>query len=287
MSPYAHPEVLVDTQWLVDQLDDPQVRVVEADMSPEPYKDAHIPGAVFWNILTDLLQPDMSLNLNPDAIAQLLSRSGISPHTTVIAYGSYPGTGALIFWWLKLFGHDNVYVLNGGHQKWMAEGRPVASELSSYAPSHYEAKAINERLRVLQPEVEAALGRSDCVWLDVRSLPEYQGKIFMMKPPEGEERGGHIPGAVHLEHTVTLNEDGTFKSAEALQEIYQSQGVTADKTVFPYCAIGGRSASIWFVLTYLLGYEKVRNYDGSWNEWSRLPHAPVERSRRTVTEPSA
>ena len=276
MSRYAHPEVLVDTQWLMDHLNDPMLRVVEVDMSPEPYQDAHIPGAIFWNIFTDLLTPDLSMNLEPTAIEKLLSRSGISQETTVIAYGSYPGTGAWIFWLLKLFGHDNVYVLNGGHQKWMAEGRPLTSALSSFVPTQYQAKFPDASFRILQAEVEASLGRSDYVVLDVRTPQEYRGEVFMMKPPEGLERGGHIPGAVHLEHTLTLNEDGTFKSAEELHTVYSRRGITADKEIFPYCAIGGRSAYTWFVLKYLLGYPNVRNYDGSWNEWSRLPHALIE-----------
>lgn len=276
MSEYAHPEVLVDTQWLMDHLDDPMVRIIEVDTSPDPYQDIHIPGAVFWNIFTDLLTSNLSMNLEPDAIAKLLSRSGISPETTVIAYGSYPGTGAWIFWLLKLFGHHNTYVLNGGHQKWVAEDRPVTSELSSFPPTQYPAKSPDGSLRVLHSEVQASLGCSDCVLLDVRTSQEYRGEVFMIKPPEGSERGGHIPGAVHLEHTVTLNADGTFKSAEELCLIYNHRGIIQDKVIFPYCAIGGRSAYTWFVLKYLLGYPNVRNYDGSWNEWSRLPDALIE-----------
>ncbi|MBW4666975.1 MAG: sulfurtransferase [Cyanomargarita calcarea GSE-NOS-MK-12-04C] len=275
MSQYAHPEVLVDTQWLMDHLNDATVRIIEVDMSPEPYKNAHIPSAVFWNIFTDLLLSDLRMNLDPVAIEKLLSRSGISNETTVIAYGSYPGTGAWIFWILKTFGHDKVYVLNGGYEKWVAEGRPLAVELSNFPPSSYHAKSPDANLRVLQTEVQASLDRTDCLLLDVRTPEEYCGEVFMMKPPEGAERAGHIPGAVHLEHTLTLNEDGIFKSKEELHSLYSSQGITADKEVFPYCAIGGRSASIWFVLKYLLGYPRVRNYDGSWNEWSRLPDVPI------------
>lgn len=276
MSQYTHPEILVDSQWLMDHLTDPTVRVVEVDMSPKPYKDAHIPGAVFWNIFADLLLPDLRINLNTSSIEALLSRSGISNDTTVVAYGSYPDTGAWIFWLLKLFGHEKVRVLNGGHQKWVASGRPVTAELSTYRPTQYHAKMPDASLRVLHPEVQASLGRTDCVLLDVRTTQEYQGEVFMMKPPEGTERAGHIPGAVHIEHSLTLNQDGTFKSVEELQAIYGSKGVAADKEVFPYCAIGGRSACTWFVLKYLLGYPKVRNYDGSWNEWSRLSDVVIE-----------
>ena len=276
MTDYAHPEVLVNTQWLASHLKDANLRVLEVDMSPEPYQKTHIPGAVFWNIFTDLLRPDLGINLDPVAIEKLMSRSGITNEMTVVAYGSYPGTGALIFWLLKLFGHEDVRVLNGGHQKWMAESRPVAADLSTFAPTPYRAKPLDANLRVLPVEVQAAIDRPEQVTLDVRTIEEYRGEQFLMQPPEGTERAGHIPGSVHIEHSLTLNEDGTFKSFDQLQALFHSKGVTPDKEVFPYCAIGGRSGYAWFVLKYLLGYPHVRNYDGSWNEWSRLPNAPVE-----------
>lgn len=275
MSQYAHPEVLVDTQWLADHLYDPNLRILEVDMSPEPYKEAHIPGAVFWQVLTDLFQPDLRINFEPDAIAALLSRSGITDATTVVAYGSYPGTGALIFWFLNVIGHPKVKVLNGGHQKWLAEGRPMASDLATVTPTSYQPKPLTVGLRVEKEEVLAAINAPQQVLLDARTLPEYSGEIFLMQPPENGERAGHIPGAVHLEHTLTLNDDGTFKPVDELQELFSSRGVTPDKEVFPYCAVGGRSAYMWFVLNYLLGYPKVRNYDGSWNEWSRLADVPI------------
>lgn len=278
MPQYAHPEVLVDTQWLMDHLNEPNIRIVEVDVSPEPYKNAHIPGAVFWNIFTDILTPSLSINFDPIAIASLLSRSGISHETTIIAYGSYPGTGAWIFWLLQVFGHKNVLVLNGGYEKWVAEGRPLATELSQFPPSNYQAKVPDASLRVLREEVLASLDNQDCVLLDVRTPQEYAGEMFLMKPPETGERAGHIPGAVHVEHTLTLNADGTFKSRDELQTLYSSQGVTPEKVIFPYCAIGGRSGYTWFVLKYLLGYLKVRNYDGSWNEWSRFPDLPIQTS---------
>lgn len=277
MSQYAHPEVLIDTQWLANHLNDPQVRVVEVDTSPELYKNNHIPGAVFWNIFTDLLEPNLSINLDPTATEKLLSRSGIGNDTTVVAYGSYPGTGAWIFWLLKLFGHLDVRVLNGGHQKWLAEDRPISAELASFPLAQYRAQPLDNSLRVLPEEVLLAIGQSDRVLLDVRSLQEHSGSIFLMKPPEGIERAGHIPSSVHLEFIQTLNEDGTFKSFEQLQELYRRKGITPDKQIFPYCAIGGRSGYTWFVLKYLLGYPNVRNYDGSWNQWSRIPDALVEK----------
>ena len=277
MSQYAHPEVLVDTQWLASRQSDPNVRVVEVDTSPEPYKNAHIPGAVFWNIFADLLLPNLSMNLDPTTIEKLLSRSGISNNTTVVAYGSYPGTGAWIFWLLKLFGHNDIRVLNGGHQKWMSESRPVSAELATFPFAQYHAQPLDSSLRVLQEEVLSSLGQSDHVLLDVRTLQEYSGEHFLMKPPEGMERAGHIPSSVHLEFIHTLNADGTFKSIDELQALYSSKGITPDQQIFPYCAIGGRSGYTWFVLKYLLGYPKVRNYDGSWNQWSRIPDAPVEK----------
>lgn len=275
MTNYAHPEVIIDTQWLTDHLNDPNLRIVEVDRSGDPYKDAHIPGAVFWNIFTDLLLPDLSINLDVAVMDKLLSRSGITEKTTIVAYGSDPGIGGWIFWLLKLFGHQNVRVLNGGYQKWIEEGRQVIPELSNFAPTEYHAKPLNNNLRVLHEEIQESIDHPGRVILDVRTIEEYRGEQFLMKPPEGTERAGHIPSSVHIEHILTLNEDGTFKSFDELKTLYTSKGVTPDKEVFPYCAIGGRSGYTWFVLKYLLGYPKVRNYDGSWNEWSRLPDVAI------------
>lgn len=276
MSQYAHPEVLVDTQWLSNHLNDPNLRIIEVDMSP-PYQDAHVPGAVFWNIFTDLLLPELRMNLDAKSFEKLMSKSGITNDTMVIAYGSYPGTGAWIFWLLKLFGHENVRVLNGGYQKWKSENRPLTTELSTFQPVQYSAKAPDASLRVLHEEVQASIGRHKSVLLDVRTSQEYSGECFFDRPPKESERTGHIPGAVHIEHILSLNEDGTFKSFNELKTLYTSKGITPDKEVFPYCAIGGRSGYTWFVLKYLLGYPNVRNYDGSWNEWSRLPDVAIEK----------
>ncbi|MGF1494737.1 MAG: sulfurtransferase [Microcoleaceae cyanobacterium] len=277
MSQYPHPELLVDTEWLAQRLDDPRIRVVEVDMSPDACQESHIPGAVFWNIFTDLLLPDLRMNLDPAALEALLSRSGITNEMTVVAYGTYPGTGGWLFWLLKMIGHQDVRVLNGGHRKWMLEGRPVTAELSTFAATQYQAKLLATPMRVLPETIQESMDHPGRIILDVRTLQEYQGKHFLMKPPEGREQGGHIPGAIHIEHTLTLNEDGTFKSFDELQELYASKGITPDKQVFPYCAIGARSAYTWFVLKCLLGYPNVLNYDGSWNEWSRLPNAPIEK----------
>lgn len=277
MTNYAFANALVDTQWLADHLDDANVRIVELTMSPDLFKNAHIPGAIFWSIFPDLSRPDMSIDLEQETIENLLSRSGITPETTVVAYGSDIAIGGIVFWLLTLFGHQHVKVLNGGHQKWVAESRPVTAEFSTFAPTQYQVKPLNPQLRVLQAEIEASLNDPNQVLLDVRTPGEYRGEVFMVKPPTGQEQAGHIPGAIHVEHTDTVNDDGTFKSFDDLKILYSQQGITPDKEVFPYCAIGGRSAFIWFVLKYLLGYPNVRNYDGSWNEWSRLSNAPIER----------
>lgn len=270
---YSHPDSLIETQWLAAHLNDFSVRIVEVDMSLEACENAHIPGAIF----SDLMTLDMSMNPDSGALSALLSKSGISPETTVVAYGSNPATSATIFWLLKQFGHDNVYVLNGGHQKWMAEGHPVTSALSNFEPVQYTASASCDlNYRILTADVQDLLNRSDTVILDVRTSAEYRGEIFMGKPPKGNERAGHIPGAAHLEHTLALNKDGTFKSAEALHSLYAQQGITKDKRIIPYCAVGARSGFVWYVLKYLLGYPKVQNYDGSWNQWSRLPNISIE-----------
>jgi thiosulfate/3-mercaptopyruvate sulfurtransferase len=269
MPNYACADVLVEAQWLFEHLADENLRVIEADFSPEQCKNAHIPGAVFWSWLGDICKPDMSLNLDSNAVAQLLGRSGIKQETTVVAYGSNPAASGLIFWMLNLFGHKNVKVLNGGYHKWMAEGRPVAKEFLTVAPTLYQIQSPNPDLRVLQEEVSQVLGSSQYVLLDVRSQEEYDGKLFMMQPPIEGERAGHIPGAIHLPFEQTLNGDGTFKSFDELRVLLKNAGITPDKVVFPYCAVGGRSGYMWFVLKYLLGYPEVRNYDGSWLEWSR------------------
>ncbi|MGB3405286.1 MAG: sulfurtransferase [Microcoleaceae cyanobacterium] len=269
MSQYADPEVLVDTKWLADHLNNPNIRIVEVDMSPEVYQQAHIPGAVFWNLFTDLLQPDRQINFNPAKMEEILSNSGITPNTTIVAYGSYPGIGAWIFWLLNVFGHQNVRVLNGGYQKWKANGYPLTAEYSSFTPTQYKIQTIDNSLRAFKQDVQAYIHQKNCVLLDVRTAQEYQGEWFFDKPPKPTERAGHIPSAVHIEILLAFQADGTFKPMDELQALYEGHGITAKQNVITYCAIGGRSGSIWFVLKYLLGYENVRNYDGSWNEWSK------------------
>ncbi len=275
MSEYIHPETLVDTQWLSEHLDDPNVRIIEMDLSSQFYDDGHMPGSVFWNA-NDLLKPDSRINLDTTAIEKLLASSGITNNTTVVAvHSSFIATSGCIFWLLKVFGHADVRILNGGRQKWIKDGYSLTTEKTIVTPTNYHAKSPNHSLRIPLEEVEQSIDKDDCILLDVRTPQEYCGEIFLMNPPTENERGGHIPGAVHLFYELAHNDDGTFKSFAQLQEIYSKQGITPDKFIIPYCAVGARSGHTWFILKYLLGYPNVKNYDGSWNEWSRFPNLPV------------
>ncbi|KOP27865.1 thiosulfate sulfurtransferase [Hapalosiphon sp. MRB220] len=276
MITYAHPEVLVDTQWVVDHLSDPNVRIIEAAMNPELYNSGHIPSAVFWNMITDLLLSDYRTNFDPTAWEKLLSRSGITNNTTVITYSDFPALEVSLFWLFKIFGHRDVRVLNGGRRKWVAEGRPLTTTLPTIVPTHYQIQASDPSSRIFWNEVRESIGKENSVLVDVRTPQEYSGEWFIIRPPQGKEQGGHISGAVHVCYDLTLNEDGTFKSFEDLQTLYSSKGITPDNNVITYCAVGARSAHTWFVLKYLLGYPNVQNYDGSWTEWSQLPNMPIE-----------
>ncbi|MDZ8183590.1 MAG: sulfurtransferase [Nostoc sp. ChiSLP02] len=275
MSQYIHSNILVDTQWIFERLNDPHIRLIQADMNPHAYNTGHIPGAVFWNVTTDLLLPDYRINFDRAAWEKLLANSGITSKTTVVAYGDFPATSAWLFWLFKVFGHSDVRVFNGNYQKWLSEGRPVAIESEAIAPTEYQLQTLDANLRAFSHDVRESIG-TDSVLVDVRTPQEYSGEWFFMQPPQGTERAGHIPGAVSVYYELALNEDGTFKSVEELQKLYTSKGITSDKEVITYCAVGGRSAHTWFVLKYLLGYSKVRNYDGSWNEWSRISNMPIE-----------
>jgi thiosulfate/3-mercaptopyruvate sulfurtransferase len=278
VSDYAHPETLVSTEWLLKHLEDPHVRIIEMDLSPEAYEKSHLPGSIFWPV-NAIFQADFRVNFEPTAFQKLLANSGISNDTTVVAvHGSFAATSGLIFWLLKVFGHGDVRILNGGRQKWLQDGYPLTTETTIVKPANYQAQSPNHDLRISLEEVKKFLDKShtNSLILDVRTSEEYQGELFMMNPPTENERGGHIPNAIHLYYELAHNKDGTFKSATELQAIYRQQGITPDKLIIPYCAVGGRSAHTWFILKYLLGYPHVKNYDGSWNEWSRIPDLPID-----------
>jgi thiosulfate/3-mercaptopyruvate sulfurtransferase len=276
MHTYAHPEVLVDTEWLADHIDEPGVRVIDIGLEPGAYQAGHIPGAVFWAGLTTVLGSDYRTNFESEAVDTLLGQSGISNETTVVAYSDHPALAPWVFWFLETIGHADVRVLDGGRAKWAAEGRPLTTEPPAHEDASYRAQAPGPARRAFLDQVRGAVDDDRSVLLDVRTPEEYRGEIFMVDPPQGGERGGHIPGSVHLYYETALNDDGTFKSAEELSELYAANGIEPGASLITYCAVGMRSAHTWFVLSQLLGWPKVTSYDGSWNEWGRLSDTPIE-----------
>lgn len=271
---YTYPETLVSTQWLAEHLDDPKLRIVEIDLDSQAYDQGHIPGSIFWSAMTQL-SSNMTLNLDPRFIAKLLSDSGITNDMTVVTvHGGYAATSGCTFWLLKLLGHQNVKILNGGRQKWQQEGLPLTTDKTQVAPTSYPIPDIDSTLRITATEVKKSIEQENCILLDVRTAQEYRGEIYLQAPPQADELAGHIPGAVNIYYELAHNEDGTFKSAVDLQKIYGDLDAE-NKLIILYCAVGGRSAHTWFILKYLLGYPEVKNYDGSWNEWSRLTNSPI------------
>jgi thiosulfate/3-mercaptopyruvate sulfurtransferase len=277
---YAHGDALVETKWVAEHLNDPRVRLVEVDVDTTAYASGHIPGAAGWNWKTDTQQlvrrdiPDQA------GLEALLSRSGIAADTTVILYGDNNNWFATYaFWLLKLYGHADARLMNGGRKKWLDEGRPLTTEAPTLAPTDYRAQAPNGNVRAMRSLVAESVGKGEYGLVDVRSPKEYSGELLAPEnlPQEGAQRGGHIPGARNIPWGQAVREDGTFKSAEELQALYAGQGITPDKEIIAYCRIGERSSHTWFVLKYLLGYPRVRNYDGSWTEWGSSIGVPVEK----------
>jgi thiosulfate/3-mercaptopyruvate sulfurtransferase len=284
---YAKPDVLVDTDWVAKHLDDKHVRIVESDEDVLLYDTGHIPGAqrVDWH--TELNDPIRRDYLDKNHFEQLMREKGIDNDTTVVFYGDKNNWWACYaFWVFQLFGHDKAKIMNGGRKKWTDEGRPLNREAVSYPASNYHAKDRDDKhIRAFRDEVRELLDkegtalRDGKALVDVRSPGEYSGELLHMAdyPQEGAMRGGHIPGARSIPWARAVREDSTFKSVDELRELYSSQGITPDKDVVAYCRIGERSSHTWFVLTYLLGYPHVRNYDGSWTEWGNLVGVPIER----------
>ncbi len=280
MSSYAHPEALVETHWLAVHLDDPQIRIIEVDINPTLYDSGHIPGAVFWNVLATIITPEYHTNMNPRAYETLLRNMGITNKTHIVLYSAIPSLPPWGLWFLKLFGHQDVRILNGGRKKWLAEGRELSQVTPVVLPAQYIACDPDKRLYVDIESVKGAIGRQEFAIVDVRTQKEYDGETFIYSPPKGNERAGHIPGAIHLFYETAMNEDGTFKPAAELEELFQAKGITRAKTVLPYCAFGGRASHAWFVLKYLLGYPEVQPYPGGWVEWSKQPDDVVDRQSR-------
>src|ERR1035438_7503322 len=279
MQPYAHPEVLVTTDWLSDKLSDPSVRVVEVDVDTSAYNLGHLPGALAWNWTTQLCDTLRREILSKEQLEALLSEGGITPETTIVIYGDNNNWfAAWAFWQLKMYGHRDVRLLNGGRRKWISEGRELTNDVPTYPRTEYRAQDPDLSLRALLPAVQEAQKGGRTAILDVRSTPEFTGEILAPPGlPETCQRGGHIPGARSVPWSDACMEDGTFKSYEDLRAMYDSEGVEISKPAITYCRIGERSSHTWFVLKYLLGVKDVKNYDGSWTEWGNLVGAPVER----------
>jgi thiosulfate/3-mercaptopyruvate sulfurtransferase len=276
---YAHPEALVSTEWVAQHGKDPNVRVVEVDVDTGSYNEGHVPGAIAWNWTNQLCDTTRRDILSKRQFEHLMSSSGISNDTTVILYGDNNNWfAAWAFWQMKMYGHNDVRLMNGGRKKWLSEGRDVSTEPATAAPAVYEATGPDHSLRAYLSQVQAALEGGTAAMVDVRSPQEFTGEILAPPGlPETCQRGGHIPHARSIPWGRACNEDGTFKSAGELKALYAGEGIDGSKPVIAYCRIGERSSHTWFVLKYLLGFDKVQNYDGSWTEWGNLVGAPVER----------
>jgi thiosulfate/3-mercaptopyruvate sulfurtransferase len=277
---YAHPEYLVDTEWVAQHLKDPSVRIVESDEDYLLYDTGHIPGAVKVDWFTTLQHPIRRDFLTKADFEKQCSQLGIANDTTVVFYGDKSNWFACYALWLfRYFGHDKLKIMNGGRTKWTQETRPLTKDVPSYPASNYQAKDPDMDIRAFRDQVMQHIEKGRPL-VDVRSPKEYTGELIHMPnyPQEGATRGGHIPGAVSIPWSQATNEaDSTFKTVEELRNLYEGKGITAEKDIIAYCRIGERSSHTWFVLKYLLGYPTVKNYDGSWTEWGNLVNAPIEK----------
>jgi len=282
MSPTATTEqtFLVDADWALAHLDDPSVRFVEVDVDTDAYAQGHLRNAVGWNWtsqLTDGVRRDIA---SREDFGRLLGEAGIGPDTTIVLYGDNNNWfAAWAYWQLKLYGHHDVRLLDGGRKLWLARELPLTTDEPSHEATTYELPEPSFALRAFRDDVLGGIGDPERVLVDVRSPGEYSGELLAPAalPQEGAQRGGHVPGAASIPWASAVREDGTFKPIDELRELYGSKGVTPDKDVVAYCRIGERSSHTWFVLHELLGYERVRNYDGSWTEYGSLVGAPIEK----------
>ena len=280
MADYSHPEVLVSTEWVALHTNDPKVRLVEVDVDTSQYDQGHIASAIAWNWQSQLCDNVRRDILTKADVEKLLSSSGIGNDTTIVLYGDNNNWfAAYAFWQLKYYGHNDVRLMNGGRKKWLEEKRPLTTDVPKVAPTSYKSRGPDYSLRALRGMVFEAVEKKAMNLVDVRSPDEFTGKVIA--PPgmtETAQRGGHIPGAKSIPWSKAANDDGTFRSVDELRKLYeQDNGVSKDRETIAYCRIGERSSHTWFVLKYLLGHDKVRNYDGSWTEWGNLVDSPIDK----------
>jgi len=277
-SEYAHPELLVSTDWVAQHSNDPKVKIVEVDVDTGSYEKGHIRNAIGWNWQKDLNDQIRRDVIDPRTFAELNSVAGIKNDDTIVFYGDNNNWfAAWALWQFKYHGHKDVRLMNGGRKKWELEKRELVRDQPSFPRSNYKVPATDETVRAYREEVAGTIKKKGISLVDVRSPDEFSGKVIA--PPgmtETAQRGGHIPGAKNIPWSKAANEDGTFKSASDLRALYTGAGVDLSKPVISYCRIGERSSHTWFVLKYLLGVENVKNYDGSWTEWGNLVGAPIE-----------
>ena len=272
-------DALVDAAWAQDHLDDPGVRFVEVDVDTEAYRESHIPGAIGWNWtsqLSDGVRRDVA---SRDDFTELLRRSGIDRDTTIVLYGDNNNWfAAWAYWQLKLFGWDDVRILDGGRKYWLANDLPLATDVPSYPETDVELPEPDFSQRAFRDDVLSHLETGGS-FVDVRSPAEFSGELLAPAalPQEGAQRAGHVPGAANIPWATAVRDDGTFKDADELRDLYGAKGITGDRDVIAYCRIGERSSHTWFVLHELLGFERVRNYDGSWTEYGSLVGVPIEK----------
>jgi len=285
MSEYKHPEVLVSADWAAQHLNAPNTRFVEVDVDTTAYDQGHISGAVSWNWQTQLQDGIRRDLIDKAALEKLLGASGISNDSAIILYGDNNNWfAAYAFWQLKLYGHKDVRLINGGRKKWLEEKRPLTKDAPKITPTTYRVSATDASIRAFKEDVAAVVeGKKPGQLVDVRSADEFTGKIIA--PPgmnETAQRAGHIPQAANIPWVQAANEDGTFKSFDDLKKLYEAKGINGKDEVIAYCRIGERSSHTWFALKYLLGFEKVRNYDGSWTEWGNLVGVPIVNQTRSA-----
>jgi len=279
MADYAHPETLVTTEWVAAHLNDDNVVIAEVDVDTYSFEEGHVPGAIGWDWSTQLCDTQQRDILSKDAFEALMGDAGISNDTTIVLYGDNNNWfAAWAFWQMKIYGHQDVRLMDGGRRKWLAEGRDLTLDDAQPQKTTYAAKAADESLRGRLMDVMGNVEQKNIFLVDVRSPAEYTGEILAPPGlPETCQRGGHVPLASNIPWGQVCKDDGTFKSYDDLKALYAAQGVTNDKPVVAYCRIGERSSHSWFVLKYLLGFDDVKNYDGSWTEWGNLVGAPIER----------